>query len=81
MWTSDLVSSGAIGLLGYIDPGIVSTALQAAFVFLFGAMTAYLTAPWRWLQSWLPGRKASTADECDAPAEPAAEPPARRRAA
>ena len=81
MWTSWLFLSGATGPLGYVDPGIVSTALQAVFVFLFGAMTAYLAAPWRWIVSLLPGRKASPADQEETPVEPVAEPPSRRRAA
>jgi hypothetical protein len=69
-------------LPGYIDPGIVSMALQAVFVFLFGAMTAYLTAPWRWLRSLLPVRKVSAADDADA-VDAADESPAeeKRRAA
>ena len=50
---------------GYVDPGIVSTAIQAMFIFLFGAMTAYLTAPWRWLMSLLPGNRASATDQAD----------------
>jgi hypothetical protein len=39
------------GLFGYIDPGILSMALQALFLFIFGAITAYLMAPWKWLTS------------------------------
>ena len=37
--------------IAYIDPGLLSLALQAVFVFLFSALTAYLLAPWKWLTS------------------------------
>jgi len=71
--------SGDLFLLGYVDPGIVSTALQAAFVFLFGAMAGYLMAPWRWLVSLIRGRVAPAADEAEEVSETPRE--QKRRAA
>jgi hypothetical protein len=56
----------------------VSTAIQAGFVFLFGAMTAYLTAPWRWLMSLLPRKRAAATDN---PEEAVESPPEKKRRA
>ncbi len=46
-----LFGQGFEPLLGYIDPGLLSMALQAFFVLIFGAATAFLFAPWRWFKS------------------------------
>ena len=53
-------------VLAYIDPGILSMALQAVFVFLFGAVTAYFMVPWQWLASFFrrkSGDSTTTASE------------------
>jgi hypothetical protein len=49
-------------VLGYIDPGILSMALQAFFVFLFGAMATFLVAPWKRLASLFRRKKEVAAD-------------------
>lgn len=46
-------------LIGYIDPGLISVAVQAAFVAFFGALTAYAVAPWRTLLSLFSRNNAS----------------------
>jgi hypothetical protein len=38
--------------LAYIDPGIVSLAIQSFCVLLFSAATGFLFGPWRWLASF-----------------------------
>ena len=36
-------------MLAYIDPGIISLAVQALFAAIFGAATVFLLGPRRWL--------------------------------
>lgn len=42
----------------YIDPGVLSMALQAIFVFVFGAIATYIMAPWKWFSARFRGKKA-----------------------
>jgi len=53
-------------ILAYIDPGILSTALQAVFVFLFGALAAYFVGPWKWIAAVFRRGKAAPTSQGDA---------------
>ncbi len=49
-------------MVAYIDPGLLSMAIQGFFILVFGALATYLTAPWRWFASMF-RRKRIPADE------------------
>lgn len=36
----------------YIDPGVTYALLQALFIFIFGAASAFIVRPWTWIKSW-----------------------------
>jgi hypothetical protein len=47
-----LLASASVELLGYIDPGVVSLAIQSFFVLIFSVSVGYLLGPWRWIVSF-----------------------------
>lgn len=57
-----LIAFSIPGLLAYIDPGIVSLAIQSFCVLLFGLMSGFLFAPWRWVSSFF-RRKDNPSDQ------------------
>ena len=68
-----LIAGAVLGLLvpstahAYIDPGILASLYQALYVLIFGAITAYIVRPWRYVKS-LFRKSAETAAEDESPA-------------
>jgi len=57
-------------LIAYIDPGILSVAVQTAFVVVFGSLAAYTMAPWRYLRSLFSrGQAAESSGEIATPSD------------
>jgi hypothetical protein len=53
-----IISLATARLEAYVDPGIVGALYQAAYALVFGALTAWVFRPWRYLVSLFRRRRA-----------------------
>jgi hypothetical protein len=56
--------------LAYVDPGLLGTLYQAAYVLLFGALTALVFRPWHYVRGLFRQRTDRRPPEADAQARP-----------
>ena len=64
MGIESLFGTMSLGVpLAYIDPGIVSLAIQSFCVLVFSAAAGFLFGPWRWLASLFRRKDRSSSEQ------------------